>query len=205
MEKYCNLTGSFIKHQYALHLLLGAVFCLLSVCFLSFRNLEAEQCAKAMEMYVCFIGIIFLAPLFMPEQDREIWNLEKTKEMPLWKIYFIRLLAGIAGIALVVSAFIGIMYLQGSSFSAGTLWLGSFTEAVFLGMIGFFVSAVTNQAVIGYMLAVIFYMINIGASKYLGKFALFQMSKGEYGFWPYMAAGAVCLAVLGILIRERKI
>lgn len=74
---------------------------------------------------------------------------------------------------------------------------------LFLGSIGFAVSAVTNQTVLGYMLAVIYYAVNMGGGKYLGKFALFQMMKGSYGFMVPMAVFACVLMVGSVLLRER--
>ena len=204
MERYAALAGSFLRRQYLLHLLVTAVLCFLSGCFMSFRNLDASQCGKVMEQYVSFVGILLLTPLFLPEQDLEIWQLEKSKEMDLWKLYLLRLAIGLMGILLIVSLFTGLLHAQGSVFPAWDLWQGSVAETVFLGSIGFFVSACTNQAVLGYMVALIYYMANFGAGKYLGEFALFQMMREEYDFWPYMLAGSLCLVTAGIILREQR-
>ena len=53
------------------------------------------------------------------------------------------------------------------------------------------------------MAAVVYFFVNIGASKYLGKLALFQMMKGEYDFMFPMALAALLLTGGGILLRER--
>ena len=90
-------------------------------------------------------------------------------------------------------------------FSVGRLWLGSFAEIFFLGSIGFFVSGITNQVILGYMVSVIYFMVNIGGSKYLGKFALFQMMGGNYDFVPVMLTAAAVLAASGILLREQSL
>ena len=83
------------------------------------------------------------------------------------------------------------------------LWLGSFCEICFLGSIGFFVSGITNQVVLGYMMSVVYFFVNIGASKYLGKLALFQMMKGEDDFMLPMALAVLFLTGGGMLLRER--
>ncbi len=204
MEKYLSVGGRFLCRQYAPHLLLVLLFCLMSGFFVSFRNLNASQAAKVMEMYLAFTGILLMTPLFMPEQDREIWLLERSKAMPLWQLYLVRVLEALVFLAVVVAIFVFLMKKGGSVFPVGKLWLGAFAEILFLGSIGFFVSGITNQAVLGYMVSVLYFVANIGASKYLGKFALFQMMKGDYGFAPAMSAAA--LAFLGgwILIRERR-
>lgn len=199
MERYLSAGSSFIRRQYVPHILLVLFFCCISGFFVSFRNLDALQAAKVMEMYAVFTGILLLTPLFMPEQNREIWLLERSKSMPLWQLYLIRVLIAVLLLAIVVTVFIQRMRGNGSDFSMGRLWIGSFTEILFLGSIGFFVSGITNQTVLGYMVSVLYFMGNIGASKYLGEFALFQMMKGEYDFIPVMFFVALVLLIGGIL------
>ena len=138
------------------------------------------------------------------EQEREIWRLEQSKEMDLWKLYTLRVLVGIVGIFLVVSLFLVRLYFGESSFPAGGMWLGSVAETIFLGSIGFFVSACTNQAVLGYMVAVFYYLCNDSAGKYFGKFALFQMMKQTYDFWPLMLAASILALAAGMALRERR-
>ena len=90
----------------------------------------------------------------------------------------------------------------GSAFHAGILFRGACCEILFLGGIGFFASAVTNQAVIGYMAALVYYAGNISGGKHFGKFALFQMMRGEYGTWIYWLLSAIVLCGAGVVIRE---
>lgn len=203
MEKYLNAGSSFVRRQYGPHLLLTLLLCMMSGFFLSFRNLSPDQAAKVMEMYGAFTGILLLTPLFLPEQNREIWLLKKSKAVPLWKLCLIRLFLAVVLLAAVVTFFLQRMKLGGSQFEWKTLWIGSFCEIFFLGSIGFFVSGITNQVVLGYMAAVIYFMANIGAGRYLGRFALFQMMKGEYDFVIIMFPAALLLAAGGILLRER--
>ena len=204
MERYLNAGGSFIRRQYAPHILLTVLFCVMSGFFVSFRNLDASQAAKVMEMYIAFTGILLLTPLFMPEQNREIWLLERSKATPLWQLYLIRVLEAIVLLMAIVTVFVFLMRQGGSVFSVGSLWLGSIAEIFFLGSIGFFVSGITNQVILGYMVSVLYFMVNIGGSKYLGKFALFQMMKGSYDFAALMLPVAFLLLAGGIVLRERR-
>lgn len=202
MERYLRTGVSYIRRQYAPHVVLTVLFCCMSGFFVSFRNLEAAQAAKVMEMYLAFTGILLLTPLFMPEQEREIWLLERSKATPLWQIYLIRLLLAVTLLVVVITVFLQIMAGSGSTFSMGSLWICSFAEILFLGSIGFFVSGATNQVVLGYMVSVLYFIANIGGSKYLGKFALFQMMKGEYEFAPLMFAAALVLTAGGIVLHD---
>lgn len=203
MEKYGRLTVSFVKRQYYPHLLLIFLLVAFSGGFVSFKGLENTQAAKVMEMYAAFAGILLFTPLFMPEQDREIWDLERSKGTSMWRIYLPRILLALVLCILVISVFVGVMIKGGGNFDAGILFRGSCCEILFLGSIGFFVSALTNQVVIGYMAAVVYYAMNIGGGKYLGKFALFKMMRGEYETWIFWLLGAVVLLVFGVFVREK--
>lgn len=203
MERYLSVGNSFLRRQYLPHLLVTLLFCIMSVFFVSFQNLSPEQAAKVMEMFVIFTGILLFTPLFMPEQNREIWLLEKSKQTSLWQLYMVRILEAFVLLAVIVTVFIGILSLGNSEFEAGKLWLGSFIEILYLGAVGFFVSGITNQVILGYMVSILYFVGNIGGSKYFGKLALFQMMKGNFTFLPWMLAGAVVLLAAGIVIREK--
>lgn len=206
MERYGRTAGSFLKYHYRYHLGLTVLFVVAAGAVLSFRNLDAAGAAKVMEMYGILSGILLFVPLFMPEADTEIWLLEKSKAMSMWSLYLERLLAAVLVLAVVISSFIFRLSLGGSVFEAGAMWWISFCEALFLGGIGFFASAVTNQVIIGYMLSIIYFVGNIGGAKYFGRFGLFPAMRmqedGMTGFW--FLAGGMLLFVLGIRIRERK-
>lgn len=203
MEKYQKLIVSFVKRQYYPHLLLTLLLVMFSGGFVSFKELESLQAAKVMEMYAAFAGILLFTPLFIPEQDKEIWDLERSKSTSMWKVYLPRVLLAFLACILVILLFVVLMKKGGGDFDADILFRGACCEILFLGSIGFFASAVTNQAVIGYMAAVVYFAINIGGGKYLGKFALFRMMAGEYRTWMYWLFGAVVLFGGGIMIREK--
>lgn len=203
MEKIGKLTVSFVKRQYYPHILLVLIFVAFSGGFVSFKGLGDMQAAKVMEMYVTFSGILLFTPLFMPEQDKEIWDLERSKGTSMWKIYLPRIILALFLCLMVILLFMGLMERGGGDFNGGIIFRGACCEILFLGSIGFFVSAVTNQVVIGYMAAVVYFAMNIGGGSHLGKFALFQMMQGEYGAWIYWLLGAVVLLGGGIFIRER--
>ena len=203
MRNYASLIFSFIRRQYYPHLLLVFLMTLFSGGFVSLKGLESTQAAKVMEVYVALIGPILFTPLFMPEQDKAIWNLERSKKISMWKVYLTRMFPAALICLCVILLFLYRMKTGGGDFDAGILFRGSCCEIFFLGSIGFFVSAVTNQVIIGYMIAVIYYVVNIGGKNYLGKFALLRMMKGDYGTWQYWLFGAAALFAAGIMVREK--
>lgn len=200
--QYGWLTVSFIKRQYYPPLLLTLLLVIFSGGFVSFKGLGDLQAATVMEMYVSFAGILLLTPLFMPEQDKDIRDLKRSKATPMWKLYLLRILSAILVCLFVILLFTGFMKRGGSDFETGILFRGACCELLFLGSIGFFVSAVTNQVVIGYMAAVVYYATNISGEKYFGRLALFQMMRGDYGAWIYWLLGAAVLLTAGVFLRK---
>ena len=104
--QYLKLTFCFVKRQYYPHLLLILLFVAVSGGFVSFKGLNSFQAAKVMEMYVAFSGILLFTPLFMPEQDKEIWDLERSKGTPMWQVYLPRILLALFVCLLVISLFV---------------------------------------------------------------------------------------------------
>lgn len=202
MRKNIKIATTFLLFQFYPHLILTLAFCLISGCFVSFQNLAADQSAKVLEMYVNFVGIILLTPLFIAEQDKEIWRLEQTKKTPMWQNYLVRLVMSLIIGATIVTIFLYILKGSDSVVYMKDMWIGGVSEVFFLGSIGFFVSGITNQVVLGYMAAVMYYAINIGAHDKFGQLALFQMTRGEFDFAGWMSLVTVILLAAGIIIRE---
>lgn len=121
MERYLSVGSNFLRRQYLPHLLITLLLCIMSGFFVSFQNLLPEQAAKVMEMFVIFTGILLFTPLFMPEQNREIWLLEKSKQTSLWQLYLVRILEALVLLAVIVTVFIGVLSLGNSEFEAGKL------------------------------------------------------------------------------------
>lgn len=204
MERFGKTTGSLLRYHYLPHLGLTALLVLAAGAILSFRNLDAAGAAKVMEMYGILSGTLLLTPLFMPEADTEIWMLEKSKATSMWMQYFGRLLLAVVFLAAVTGIFILRLAVGNCTFDAGVLWKAAFCEALFLGGIGTFAAAVTNQVVIGYMLSIIYFAANIGAAKYFGKLGLLAMMRGDDTAWVWHLGAAVLCVAAGILLRERK-
>lgn len=204
MERYGKIISSFVRHQYFPHIGLTAIFMLAAGAVLSFSNLDWSGAARVMEMYAVLGGILLLVPLFMPEADVEIWRLEQSKATPMWTIYLGRVAVAALLLAVVVGIFVLRLYLGNSEFDEMVLWRGTFCEALFLGSMGFFAAAVTNQAVLGYMVSVLYFLANIGAAKRLWKFGLYPILRGDATTWPWLFGAAAVLIAAGIWLRERK-
>jgi hypothetical protein len=127
-----NLRYHFLVHFAASLLLL----CLAAVIF-GISNLDAAASAIPLEMFVTFIGIVLLTPVFMPEEPQEIRELIESKHTAQTAIHSVRLVYS-SVIMLVMSAgFACMMNFNGSSFPLLKYIAGTFSGAFSLGLLGY--------------------------------------------------------------------
>ncbi|MDD3279202.1 MAG: hypothetical protein PHG16_10045 [Lachnospiraceae bacterium] len=122
----------------------------------------------------------------------------------MWQIYVIRLIIALTLCLGIMAVFLSIIKGSNSEVEFIKMWMGGISEVIFLGSIGYAVSGITNQVALGYMAAVMYYAVNIGAHDKFKKLGLFQMASGTYDFAGWMLAAAGVLLVAGIVICEER-
>lgn len=155
-------------------------------------NLDRRTAAVPLEMFVSLIGIILLTPVFLPEQNAEIHDLVSSKRVNILWIYLIRTMYSAAILAAAVGVFVAFMGMRGCDVSV-ELAAGTLSDAVFLGALGMFASAICGNTVAAYMIPMGVYILNYGMGSRLGCFWLFSMTAGEY-------LPKICLLSVGILL-----
>lgn len=194
----------FVRYHYAPHLAIVLIFCLVSPAVIGYSNLDTAQTARVMEMYFSITGMLLFAPLLMPEQDLRIRALIRSKELPLWQLLMVRLATAALVAAVMILVILSIISSSGGTIAYGRLFAGSFAEIIFLGSISFLAGSLTNQFILGYMAGFMYYAVNLGASKYLGHFALFQMIRGTYDFIPWMLVLSAAFFIVGTICNEQR-
>lgn len=178
---------------------------LLSPLVMGIENLNQAESAKVLEFYLVFLGPLLLVPVFLPEQNREIRELVSSKYTSIGQVYTLRILLALGEMAFLQAAYMGVMRAENCTFSFGSLYLGSLCGMVFLGGAGVFFYALTDQAVIGYMLPVLYYMVCIGSGEEkLGVFYLFSMSIGRPEWKYFLAAAGILALAAGVRVRMRR-
>lgn len=205
MERYVVVVRENQKHNLWIPFLLCMLLLIVSPLFLGIENLTEPEIAKVLEYYVAFISIILLPAIFLPEQDKDIRDLLSSKYMPITKLYGIRMIQAIIYLMLLLAVYMWILKAGNCIFAFGKLYMGELATMVFLGGIGVFFYALTDQVVVGYMIPLLYYMLNITipANK-IGAFYLFSMSIDKYEWkWTLGIAGVVFL-ISGIIIRSKR-
>ena len=205
MERYVVVARENQRHNLGIPFLICILLLVVSPLFLGIENLTEPETAKVLEYYVVFTGIILLPAVFLPEQDKDIRDLLSSKYMPVAKLYGIRMVQMIIYLMLLLAVYMCILKAGDCTFVFGKLYLGELATMVFLGGMGVFFYALTDQVVVGYMIPLLYYMLNITISpNKIKAFYLFSMSIGKYEWkWILGIAGLVLLTA-GIGIRSRR-
>lgn len=205
MENYVQIGKYNLKYNIPPHFIICTLLLLLSPLILGLQNLNKIETAKVLEMYVIFIGIIMLTPIFLPEQNKDIRDLLNTKALSMAVVYGIRVLEAVVLLIAMVSIFIVVLKLGNCDFPAIPYFFGTMAGILALGGTGLVFYALADQVVVGYMIPLLYYLVSYGTkSKYLGKFYLFSMSEGRSDEKIYLAIAGILLIGLGIWIRCRK-
>ncbi len=201
-----SIVKTNLRHHFILPFLSAAGILFVTALVFPITALKGQDVGRPLEFFLPFAGAALLTPVFLPEQDRSIWDVIASKKINTIVIYMIRLLYSIFALAVLILLFIGLMYRNECEVHRFHVY-GSIASAFFMGSIGFMVSGLSGNAIMGYMATVIYYLACYGMKKHLGVFWLFRMSAGiETGKGWLFAGGAVMITMTFIVleIRHRK-
>lgn len=204
MQSVLEIARINLKANARNSILAAAILCILVPVFAGTANLDANASALPLEMFVSLIGIVLLTPVFAPEQDAAVRDLVSAKYVDVTTVYIIRAVYSIVFAAGMIAAFGMYMKMQNCEVSL-LLVLGTAADAVFLGALGMLASALCSNTVIGYMVPMLYYGVNIGMGNKLGKFYLFSMTFGEYNTKLWMFMAGVFLIEISILYQRRRL
>lgn len=203
MEKYQKFLFVNLKHNLLIPSALVLVLCLLSPFLIGLENLDGAQAAKVIEVFLSLIGIILLMTVFAPDIDRDIRDIIASKKESMVSAHLLRTLSAVVLLAAVGVLFLLWMRAGGCRFSFPKLFFGFLANSIFLGGLGTFFFSLSNQPVLGYMMSILYFLINFGTGrKYMGNFFLFSMQNGSFTEKYYLMAGGAALLLLAIIWRD---
>ncbi len=191
------------KANTVLSFAVSCIWLLLTPVLVGTENLDQQGAAVPLEMFVSLIGIILLTPVFLPEQNAEIHDLVASKYVSVLRIYLIRTVYLAVILAAAVGVFVVFMGMRGCEVNV-KLAAGTFSDAIFLGGLGMFASAVCGNTVAAYMIPIGFYVLNYGMGSRLGCFWLFSMTMGEYLSKVVLLAAGILLIGGSLLLQKGR-
>lgn len=198
------------KYNLLPHTIVAVLLCVVSPLFMGVKNLEEAQVAAIIERYLCFLGVILLVPLFLPDTNKNIRDLIASKKTPIMEVRCLRLLTAVVLVVVLLFAYLLFLRQGNCQFRFGTCFFAAFSTCLFLGSLGILFYSIIDNIALAYMVPFLYYMISLGAGeKYLGKFWLFAFSaasaKGETAFDKiYLLVAGILMLVAAIGIREKS-
>lgn len=196
-----KIVFSDTKHNYLLHYLAALGVVLLTPVIFGVSRLDERLAAQPLEFFLPLMGAILMPAVFMPEQNESIRDVVRSKKTPYPGVCFMRLLCGAVFITVLTGAFV--LYMKSmDSVVTMRLFAGSLASTFALGAAGFFASAVSDNVIVGYMTAVIYYICNFGLKDKLGVFFLFSMTTGSFDEKKWLCILSVVLIAAGFALRR---
>lgn len=187
---------------------LGSAICIkvLTILLFNITALKGRAAAQPIEFLMCFVGVMLLTPVFMPEQNKEIRDVIRSKKTDYLTVCGIRVLYSVLTVIVLETIFVGIMYLSESQVTAWHLF-GGIATALFLGAIGLAAAGISDNTISGYMAAFIYYLVNCGLKQKLGVFNLFSMYMGSFEEkrWQFLGGIVLIIVTFGMIgMRQRR-
>jgi flagellar biosynthesis protein FliQ len=202
MERYLEIIKVNWKFNLLPHGVVAIVLSIISPLIMGVENLDNIQTARVLELYISLLGMVLLIPLFIPDEDKNIRDLIRSKKESMLIIYIIRLIEAIFIVTVIIGVFMIYLRTQECSFSFVPYFYGTVTNCIFLGGLGILMYSISNNLPVGYMVPVLYYMMCFGAGKkYLGNFYLFSMSSGSLIEKQYLLIAGILMIIIGILKR----
>ncbi|MDE5933181.1 MAG: hypothetical protein K2H40_11990, partial [Lachnospiraceae bacterium] len=193
-----------LRHHFLLPFLSAIAILFVTALVFPITALKGADVGRPIEFFLPFAGAALLTPVFLPEQDRSIRDVIASKKTNTSVIYALRLLYSAFALAALVLLFIALLYRNECEVHWFHLY-GGIASAFFMGSIGFMVSGLSGNTIMGYMTTVIYHLVCYGLKKQLGVFWLFRMSAGiETGKGWLFVGGAAMIVVAFIVLEIRR-
>lgn len=190
--QYRKIIRVNLRHFFWLPFLTSVGVVLLTALMFNLSALSAREAAKPIEFFLSFAGVMLFAPIFYPEQNHDLKDVISAKRTSYLAVCAVRVVCSVAAAAVLVTLFVGLLRWNESAVTAAHIY-GGVATAVFLGAIGFCGAGITDNTTLGYMAAVLYYLLNYGMKERLGKFYLFSMSAGRFAGKEWLFLGALVL------------
>lgn len=202
-ELWLKIIKVNLRHNFLPHLSAALIVVLLTPVIFETDSLDAKLSAQPLEMFLCLAGAILLTPVFLPEQDENICDLIRSKRTNHLAVCALRAAYSVAALAAVVGGFTLFMRTRESAVGLEHFF-GAFASALFLGAIGFLGAGISGNVTVGYMTAMIYYIVNFTLKEKLGNFYLFSMSTGEGGGKLFLYAASLVLIAIVFGWKKEK-
>ena len=198
----CRILSVNLRHNFIPHFFIALVIAFMTPALFGIASLDAREAAQPLERLLSLVGAVLLTPIFLPEQNENIRDLIRSKRTDYRAVCVIRLLYSIFFLAVILGIFTLVMRYSESAVTMRH-FVGGFSSALFLGSLGFFLAGISQNAVVGYMVSLIYYISNFALKDELQGFYLFSMSAGSFSEKYWLLGGSVVLIAVTFALLKR--
>ena len=163
MANYLEIAKENLRHNLFVHAGISLLLLCLSPLVLGVENLALADTAKVLEMYTALLGIILITPVFLPEQNKDIRDLIRSKYTKTASIYTIRIIESVLVLILFLGIYMWFLHTNGCQMEGMKYFAGTFAEMLFLGGLGVFAYSLTDNLIAGYMIPMFYYITAVGS------------------------------------------
>lgn len=160
--------------------------------FFPTAGLDIFEVCKMLEMFVSFTGLAALTLLFLPEQDKNVYESVACRKVSVTAVVFVRVVIGILILCGFIFGFCAFLKHNECAMSFEII-RGTIASAFFLGSLGFLVAGITGNTINGLLVGIIYYICNYGLKNKLGVFFLFGMSADDFTGKKWLMMGGILL------------
>ena len=197
---YFMLAVRNIRYFQLLSFIVAIMLCGAIIMLFGVVQLTETATMQILGRFFPLLGFVLISPILIHEFNDDISDVVYTKQVAYWKIVLVRFVTAILIVVILYALYVGILAYNESEF----LWTHvfySFINLLFLGSLALLVMALTKNSTVGYMIAIIYYLMNFFISKQLGVFYLFQMQDMK---WMLLFSACGCLMIGVFWISRRK-
>ncbi|MPQ31871.1 ABC transporter permease [Clostridium estertheticum] len=163
--------------------------------------MDFSMAAIICEQFTVMIGVVIIVPIFTPEENNNIKETVNAKAISSIFVYIIRILLSVILLVSLIALFVNILIYLGGTVTSGRLIMGTFVSALFLGGLGLFVASLTENISIGYMIPIVYFVLDIMTKgKYTKNLFLFSLMNNSFKEKYYLLVAAVVLIISSLLV-----
>lgn len=194
MRRYLKIAVYNLRFNLSAYIAAALGVLALTPVLFSVTALDSMTAALPLELALPFVGVAALTPIYSPEQESGLRSVIASRQTPYIAICLIRVLLSLLTIFICINGFVFAMALLESdvTFVHG---LASCSNAIFLGGLGILASALSANIIIGYMLPLLYYVLDLMGG--MTPIPLFSMMRtGSMEGKPLLyGIGMLCIAV----------
>ena len=203
VSTYGKIISVNLRHNFIMPVLSTIAIFVVTPLLFNITSLQGRNVARPFEFFLSWMGVMLLTPVFLPEQNKEIRDVIRSKKIDYLKVCGIRVCYSVVILVLFVTLFAGLMLRRESAVTMTCLY-GGIGAALLFGSVGLAAAGISDNTTIGYMAAMLYYLANYGLKKKLGGFFLFSMSSGDSERLEWRFFGAMVLTVVAFIWIHRR-